>query len=251
MLTLARVSKAYGAARILKEISLEVGPGETLGLVGMSGSGKSTLAHCILGLEHPDGGTISWRGQSLATRPARRAARQAIQPVFQDPRASLNPRWTVRQILGEPLDNWFPALRGQARAARLDELLDAVALTPELLHRNPHELSTGQCQLVCIARALAPEPSLLILDEPLSALDMSVQATLLALLRDLQARKGLGYLFISHDIALVGALCQRVAVLDQGAIVEQGPVASVLGLPGHPSTQALLADSLTMPEWAG
>jgi ABC-type glutathione transport system ATPase component len=169
--------------------------------------------------------------------------------VFQDPRASLNPRWSVRRILAEPLRNWFPRLRGGALAARLAGLLGQVALTPDLLDRNPHELSTGQCQRVCLARALAPQPELLVLDEPLSALDVVVQARLLDLLRALRQRERLSYLFISHDIAVVAELCDRVAVLERGVIVEQGPVAGVLDAPSHPHTQALLRDALPVPAW--
>lgn len=249
MLSLVRVSKRFGGRTVLKEVSLAVEPGETVGLVGMSGSGKSTVANCILGLQRPDGGTITWRGRSLAERAARAAARREIQPVFQDPRASLNPRWTVRRILDEPLDNWFPTLRGGARETRLLELLDSVALTPDLLQRNPHELSTGQCQRVCLARALAPRPALLVLDEPLSALDVSVQATLLEMLRNLQERDGLAYLLISHDLAVVAELCQTVLVLEHGTVVDQGPVATVLSTPAHPYTRSLLQDALAMPVW--
>lgn len=248
MLSVAGVSKRFGSRLVLNDVSLEVGPGEIVGVLGMSGSGKSTLANCMLGLHRPDAGTISWRGRSLAERSARQAARREIQPVFQDPRASLNPRWTVRRSLCEPLDNWFPGLRGGEREARLRVLLDAVALTPDHLDRNPHELSTGQCQRVCLARALAPQPALLVLDEPLSALDVSVQATLLDMLRDLQERDGLAYLFISHDIAVVAELCQKVLVLEQGSVVDQGPVATVLGTPTHPYTRSLLRDALAMPD---
>jgi ABC-type dipeptide/oligopeptide/nickel transport system ATPase subunit len=251
MLSVAHVSKRFGGLAVLNDVSLEVRPGEIVGVVGMSGSGKSTLASCILGLQRPDGGTISWRGRSLAERTARKAARREIQPVFQDPRSSMNPRWTVRRILSEPLDNWFPEHRGDERETRLCELLDAVALTPDHLDRNPHELSTGQCQRVCLARALAPRPALLVLDEPLSALDVSVQATLLDMLRGLQERNGLGYLFISHDISVVAELCQTVLVLQQGSVVERGAVATVLGMPAHPHARSLLRDALSMPDWGG
>jgi ABC-type dipeptide/oligopeptide/nickel transport system ATPase subunit len=248
-LTVDGVSKSFGGRRVLKQVTMAVRPGEIVGLVGMSGSGKSTLANCILGLQRPDAGTISWRDRSLADRATRQAARREIQPVFQDPRSSMNPRWTVRRILGEPLENFCPTLRGAAREARLLDLLDAVALTRDHLDRNPHELSTGQCQRVCLARALAPDPALLILDEPLSALDVSVQATMLALLRDLHRQGGMGYLFISHDIAVVAELCQTVLVLQGGAIVEEGTVAAVLGAPMHPFTQSLLRDTVSLPVW--
>lgn len=247
MLRIEVVSKRYGSRAVLSDVSLEVARGEAVGLVGMSGSGKSTLAQCILGLQRLDGGTIRWHDQSLAERPVRKAARRAIQPVFQDPRSSLNPRWTVRQILSEPLDNWFPELRGAARDARLRGLLEAVTLTADHLDRNPHELSTGQCQRICLARALAPQPELLVLDEPLSALDVSVQARLLDLLRDLRMQRGLSYLFISHDIAVVADLCQAVAVMQHGTIVERGSVEAVLETPAHNHTRSLLRDALSAP----
>ncbi len=251
MLSVAGVSKRFGSRLVLNDVSLDVGPGEIVGVVGMSGSGKSTLANCILGLRRPDGGTINWRSRSLTDRTARKAARREIQPVFQDPRSSMNPRWTVRQIISEPLDNWVPHQRGKAREARLHELLDAVALTPDHLDRYPHELSTGQCQRVCLARALAPQPALLVLDEPLSALDVSVQATILALLRDLHRRSSMGYLFISHDIAVVAELCQAVLVMKDGAAVEHGAVADVLKSPTHAFTRSLMQDALWLPDWAG
>jgi len=251
VLSVTGVSKRFGGRVVLNDVSLDMGPGEIVGVVGMSGSGKSTLANCILGLQRPDCGTINWRSRSLAERTVRKAARREIQPVFQDPRASMNPRWTVRQTISEPPDNWVPHQRGKARQARLHELLDAVALTPDHLDRYPHELSTGQCQRVCLARALAPQPALLILDEPLSALDVSVQATMLALLRDLHRRSGMGYLFISHDIAVVAELCQTVLVMQDGAAVEHGAVADVLNSPTHAFTQSLLQDALWLPEWAG
>lgn len=251
MLSVAGVSKCFGSRLVLNDVSLDVGAGEIVGVVGMSGSGKSTLANCLLGLHRPDAGTISWRGRSLAERSARQAARREIQPVFQDPRASLNPRWTVRRSLGEPLDNWFPGLRGAEREGRLRALLDAVALTPDHLDRNPHELSTGQCQRVCLARALAPQPALLVLDEPLSALDVSVQAALLDMLRKLQARDGLAYLFISHDIAVVAELCQTVLVMQDGVVIERGAVAAVLGAPAHPFIWSLLQATLSLPDHVG
>lgn len=243
MLELNDVTKSFGGIRVLDHVSMRVAPGEVLGLVGMSGSGKSTIAKCVLGLQSPDSGTIAWRGRDLAARDARRTARRHIQGVFQDPRASLNPRWTVRRILCEPLDNWFAGEARGRREAKLHDLLDRVALTRDLLDRNPHELSTGQCQQICLARALALEPALLILDEPLSALDVCVQAQLIDLLRDLNAATGVGFLFISHDIAIVADLCRSVLVLRAGEIVERGPVDRVFQSPKHPYSQALMHDA--------
>lgn len=249
MLSVSRVTKRFGGRAVLNDISLEIGPGEIVGVVGASGSGKTTLANCILGLQIPESGIIKWQGNSLTGHAIRKAAHREIQPVFQDPRASLNPRWTVRQILCEPLGNWFAELRGGARESRLLELLEAVVLTSDHLDRNPHELSTGQCQRVCLARALASQPDLLILDEPLSALDVSVQSTLLALLRDLNKRKMIAFLFISHDIAVVSELCEAILVMKQGSVIERGPVDRVINAPTHPYTQSLLKDTLTLPVW--
>ncbi|PWK60787.1 ABC transporter ATP-binding protein [Aminobacter sp. AP02] len=247
MLLVEGLSKRYRDHQVLTEVAFGVGRSEIVGLVGQSGSGKSTIAKCILGLERPHVGRILWHGESLSERTVRRRARRGMQAVFQDPRSSLNPRWTVRQLLSEPLDNWLPAERGVIRLARLARLLDRVALSADLLDRHPHELSTGQCQRVCIARALAPEPDLLILDEPLSALDVSVQARLIELLLDLHRTSGISYLLITHDFAVVADICQRIVVLDKGNVVETGKVDDVLSRPTHAYTQALLRDVLPMP----
>jgi ABC-type dipeptide/oligopeptide/nickel transport system ATPase subunit len=251
MLSVEGLSKRYKDHQVLTQVSFSVGRTEIVGLVGQSGSGKSTIAKCILGLEKPDSGDTLWQGQPLSDRSVRRRARRSLQAVFQDPRSSLNPRWTIRHILSEPLDNWLPRESAPARQARLIRLLDRVALSRELLDRHPHELSTGQCQRVCVARALAPEPELLVLDEPLSALDVSVQARLIELLLDLHRTSGISYLLITHDFAVVADICQRIVVLDQGHVAEDGPVAQVLSAPSHPYTQALLRDVLPMPEWGG
>lgn len=247
MLTIERLSKSYGKQQTLSEVSFKVGAGEIVGLVGQSGSGKSTIAKCILGLERPDAGQMSWRGRSLAERAVRRTASREIQAVFQDPRSSLNPRWTVRQLLSEPLDNWTPSEEGSARGARLTALLDRVTLSGNLLDRYPHELSTGQCQRLCVARALAPDPALLVLDEPLSALDVSVQARLIELLMELHRSAGIGYLLITHDFAVAGDLCEKIVVLNEGRVVETGHAASILVHPTHTYTQGLLRDVLPPP----
>jgi len=247
MLSVEGLSKHYKDHQVLTDVSFGVGRSEIVGLVGQSGSGKSTIAKCLLGLERPGGGRMLWHGHSLGERAVRRRARHGMQAVFQDPRSSLNPRWTIRQLLSEPLDNWFRREGAAERQKRLVRLLDRVALTAELLDRHPHELSTGQCQRVCIARALAPEPELLVLDEPLSALDVSVQARLIELLLDLHRTSGISYLLITHDFAVVADICQRIVVLDQGRVVEEGVVETVLTAPSHAYTQALLRDVLPMP----
>ncbi|MER2534355.1 MAG: ABC transporter ATP-binding protein [Rhizobiaceae bacterium] len=247
MLSIEGLSKRYKDHQVLTDVTFGIGKGEIVGLVGRSGCGKSTIARCLLDLERPDGGRVTWHGQSLAERPVRRKARRAMQAVFQDPRSSLDPRWTVRQLLSEPLDNWLPGERGAARQARLADLLGRVALTADLLDRHPHELSTGQCQRVCVARALAPEPDLLVLDEPLSALDVSVQARLIELLLDLHRRSGIGYLLITHDFAVVADMCERIVVIDQGRVVESGDADVIMSAPAHPCTRALLRDVLPLP----
>ncbi len=221
-------------------VSLEVQKGETLGIVGESGCGKSTLARMLVGLLPPSAGRIEIEGQALnSADPA--AFGRLIQYVFQDPVSSLNPRKTIRQILEAPLRH-LHGLTGARAAARIDELLDAVNLRREFLDRYPHEFSGGQAQRIGIARALAAEPRILILDEPVSALDVSVQAQVLNLLADLKARLDLTYLFISHDLAVVEAVSDRIAVLYFGSVVETGPAERVFAAPRHPYTK-LLADS--------
>lgn len=247
LLSVEELSKRYKNRDVLQEVSFSVGKGEIVGLVGQSGSGKSTIAKCVLGLERPDGGRLLWQGESLGDRSVRRGARRGMQAVFQDPRSSLNPRWTVRDLLCEPLDNWLPGESREGRRGRLLRLLDGVALTTDLLDRYPHELSTGQCQRVCLARAIAPEPELLVLDEPLSALDVSVQARLIELLLDLHRSSGISYLLITHDFAVVSDTCQRIVVLDQGKVVEAGEVSEVLDRPAHSYTQSLLSAVLPIP----
>lgn len=247
MLLLQDITKTFNGQQALTDVSFEVGAAEIVGLVGASGSGKSTLARCILGLERPDRGTILWRGQPLKDRAVRRQARREIQAVFQDPRSSLNPRWTVRRILAEPLDNWIGRATGADRTARLETLLRHVSLSADLLARYPHELSTGQCQRLCIARALAPEPRLLVLDEPLSALDVLVQARILETLAEVQRAQQLGYLVITHDFAVVRDICQRVVVLDGGRVVETGTMDDVLDRPANERTRSLLEDVLPLP----
>ena len=221
-------------------VTLEVRTGETLGIVGESGCGKSTLARMLVGLTPPTSGTIEIEGRAL-DRADPAAFGRLIQYVFQDPVSSLNPRKTIREIMEAPL-RMLHGLRGRALEARIADLFDAVNLRPEFLTRYPHEFSGGQAQRIGIARALAASPRILILDEPVSALDVSVQAQVLNLLGRLKAEFTLTYLFISHDLAVVEAVSDRIAVLYFGSVVETGPAQKVFAAPRHPYTK-LLADS--------
>ena len=230
------------AVRAVDGVSLELARGETLALVGESGSGKSTLARTLLRLEEPDGGTVRFDGTDVLALggEALRALRRRMQIVFQDASGALNPRMTVGAAVAEGLEIHDLCPR-QERPARVRELLQEVGLDPELAGRYPRALSGGQRQRVVIARALAVEPTFLILDEPVSALDVSVQAQVLTLLLDLQRRRGLSYLYIAHDLAVVRQVADRVAVMYLGRLVEVGPTESVLAAPAHPYTQALVS----------
>ncbi len=224
----------------VRPTTLDVAQGETLGIVGESGCGKSTLARMLVGLLPPTSGRIEIEGRAL-DRADPAAFGRLIQYVFQDPVSSLNPRKTIRQIMEVPLIRLHRMNRA-ARTARIAEIFDWVSLRPEFLDRYPHEFSGGQAQRIGIARALAASPRILILDEPVSALDVSVQAQVLNLLADLKAELDLTYLFISHDLAVVEAVSDRIAVLYFGSVVETGPAESVFAAPRHPYTK-LLADS--------
>jgi oligopeptide transport system ATP-binding protein len=223
-------------------VSFSIAPGEMLGLVGESGSGKSTVGNCVVRLLEPTEGTIRLKGRDIShlTRRELRPLRREMHIVFQDPYSSLNPRMTCGDIVGEPLRIQGLA-RGSALEAQVRDLFDRVGLRPELRHRFPHELSGGQRQRVGLARALSVSPSLLIADEPVSALDVSVQAAILNLMRDLQSDMGFSCLFITHDLATVEYLCDRVAVMYLGKIVELAPTAELFAAPKHPYTQALLS----------
>ena len=225
----------------LDGVDLRVAAGTTLALAGASGSGKSTLARCVVRLMEPDDGRIRFAGADLlALSGARlRALRPQLQMVFQDPLAAFNPRATVARILSDPLRVHDLAPRGEWRRRAL-ELLDQVRLPAGLIDRRPHELSGGQRQRVAIARAIASRPLLVVLDEPVSALDVSVRAAVLNLLLDLQAETGVSYLLISHDLAVVRAVAREVTVMEAGRIVEQGTVDAVFGNPQAPATRALL-----------
>ncbi|MBC7304855.1 MAG: ABC transporter ATP-binding protein [Nocardia sp.] len=225
---------------VLHGVSLNVAAGETLGLVGESGSGKTTIGRAVLGLVAPSGGRISFDGKDIThlRGAARRALARDIQVVFQDPYGSLNPSLTIGDILSEPLI--VQGTGAVAARARIAELLDQVGLPRDAAARLPREFSGGQRQRVAIARALAPEPKLVVCDEPVSALDLSTQARVLDLFIDIQRRTGVAYLFISHDLAVIRHVSHRVTVLYRGDIVETGPADTVTSTPGHSYTQRLL-----------
>src|SRR6476659_7339563 len=236
------ILSAASVVRAVDDVSFSIDEGETFGLVGESGSGKTTTGRCILRLVEPTSGTISFRGDDVLSlsRQRMRETRRHMQIVFQDPYSSLNPRMRARQIVEEPLIIHRLGDRS-ARRARVEELFGLVGLDPAHLERRPHEFSGGQRQRIGLARALALNPSFLVLDEPVSALDVSVQAQVVNLLMDLQQELKLTYLFIAHDLRLVEQICNRVAVMYLGKIVEMGPTASLFAAPQHPYTRALLS----------
>lgn len=245
LLSVSGLSKRYGGARpvaALDGVSFTVAPGETLALVGPSGSGKSTAARCILRLVEPDAGTIFFEGCDLRMLggAALRLIRRRLQVVFQEPMAAFNPRSTVERLVGDPL-RIHEMCDAANRPARVAELLERVGLPAAFAARRPHELSGGQRQRVAIARAIATRPSLVVLDEAVSALDVSVRADILKLLAALQAEDGMAYLFITHDLGVVRAAAHRVAVMDGGRIVEEGPADQIIAQPVSPTARALVA----------
>lgn len=233
----------FGAFAALEDVSFELRSGETLGLVGESGSGKSTLARALLRLIPACGGTVTWLGVDLLSCDAAtlRPLRRDLQIVFQDPLASLDPRMTVGETLAEPLKIFERALPAPARAARIEDMLERVGLARGMIHRYPHEFSGGQCQRIGIARAMMLHPKLLICDEPVSSLDVSVQGQIVNLLLDLQREFGTAMLFISHNLAVVRHLSHRILVLYLGRLVEVAARDALFAAPVHPYTRALLA----------
>ena len=237
-----------GTVKAVDGVSFDVNTGETVALVGESGCGKSTIAMSLMRLIEPDSGTVIFDGAdfSNAGRDGINELRKRIGFVFQNPYSSLNPKMRIVDIVGEPLRTAI-GLRGQALSDRVTEHLRDVGLGPEHLKRYPHEFSGGQRQRIAIARALALEPKLVVLDEPTAALDVSVQAQILNLLGEIQRRRNVGYLFISHDLAVVEHIADKILVMYLGRIVEAGPARQVLESPKHPYTRALL-DSVPVPD---
>jgi oligopeptide/dipeptide ABC transporter ATP-binding protein len=241
------LARKLAEVHAVDDVSLSIPEGETLGIVGESGCGKTTLARCIVRLLQPTAGRVRFRGHDITTASRRelRPLRREFQIVFQDPQASLNPRKRVSQIVGAPLR--LRGLRGAAVDARTRELLARVGPDPQHLNRFPHEFSGGQRQRIGIARALAMEPRLIVLDEPVSALDVSVQAQVINLLDDLQDEFGLSYIFIAHDLSVVRHVSQRIAVMYLGKVVELSPAEELYVKPIHPYTAGLLA-SIPFPD---
>lgn len=241
---------AEGQLHAVDDVSLTLNRGETLGIVGESGCGKSTLGRTILRLTEPDGGEILYNGKDIAKSKAgeMKRLRQELQIIFQDPYASLNPRMTVSQVISEPLK-----LHGIVKGAELDQrvfrLMETVGLSERLVNAYPHELDGGRRQRVCIARALALEPKIIVCDEPVSALDVSIQAQILNLLMDLQDELGISYLFITHNLSVVKHISDHIAVMYLGQVVEYAPTEELFLNPRHPYTRALLS-AIPVPDIA-
>jgi peptide/nickel transport system ATP-binding protein/oligopeptide transport system ATP-binding protein len=229
--------------KAVDDVSFSIEAGTTVGLVGESGSGKTTIGRAILKLVAATGGSVQFEGRDVLpmSEAEFRPLRRQMQMIFQDPFGSLNPRHTIHQIIGEPLEIHFPQMRRGDRAARVAQLLEQVGLKPEMMQRYPHEFSGGQRQRIGIARALAVEPKFIVCDEPVSALDVSVQAQIVNLLQDLQEQLGLTYLFIAHDLAVVEHISDQVLVMYRGKIVESASAEDIYEAPRHEYTRKLLA----------
>ncbi|MFE5625173.1 ABC transporter ATP-binding protein [Streptomyces virginiae] len=235
--------RQVGAVKAVDGVSFDLHAGETLGIVGESGCGKSTVAKMLVNLERPTAGSIAYKGEDISRLSARalKAVRRNIQMVFQDPYTSLNPRMTVGDIIGEPYEIHPEVAPKGSRRGRVQELLDVVGLNPEYINRYPHQFSGGQRQRIGIARGLALQPEVIVADEPVSALDVSVQAQVVNLLEKLQDEFGLSYVFIAHDLSIVRHISDRVGVMYLGRIVEIGTDSQIYEHPTHPYTQALLS----------
>lgn len=235
--------RAQAFVRAVDDVSFTIAPGETVGLVGESGCGKTTLGRAVIRLIEPTAGDIIFDGENITRldRSTLRARRRKFQMIFQDPYGSLDPRMTVQNIIGEALDIHRLAPNARARRQRLESLLQDVGLDPSHAERYPHEFSGGQRQRIGIARALAVEPKLIICDEPVSALDVSIQAQIINLLGDLQRQRDIAFLFVAHDLAVVKHISRRILVMYLGRVVESGETKTICRSPKHPYTQALIS----------
>jgi oligopeptide transport system ATP-binding protein len=243
LLSVRNLSVRFGSREALQDVNFELGAGETVGLVGESGAGKSTLARVVLGLLRPARGQVEYAGVDMINAPAAllRAQRRNVQMVFQDPLTSLNPRMTVESAVAEPLSIFEPQLNAASRREQVHAMLGRVGLDAHAAPRYPHEFSGGQCQRIGIARAMILKPKLLVCDEPVSSLDVSIQGQIVNLLMDLQRETGMTMLFISHNLAVVRHVSRRVMVIRAGQLVEIASSDALFAAPSHPYTKALLA----------